>query len=288
MWQNNGNGNNGQGNGYGQQQGYTPQGGYGQAQDVYDRLNNTREVGGPRFPYIEGGTHKLVLVNLDEFGDQFNPKARALFKTLESRTQQVGGYCVKIWALTKPPKFQNGTTEADEFADFCRKLKGAPAGYAMGQDIRTLMKTRVAEQLARGTIIECNGVPNQKGNYVRVYWNAVQQSPQDIAAMRQRIEAEGVPTTQSTNVQQGTGGGQFQGAPHPQQMQGQYPAQQQMAPQQGYQQQAPQQGYQQQPAQQGYGQQPAQAPQQQGVPQGGYLANVPPQGGNGGQQGGGW
>lgn len=289
-----------QGNGNGNGQGYYPQQGYGQQQDVYGRLDNSRDVGGARFPYIAAGTHKLVLVTLEEFGDANNPKVRALFKTLESRTQQPGGFCVKIWALVKPPRFQNGVTEADEFADFCRKLKGAPAGFPISNDIRVLMKERNAEQLARGTVIECTGVagkPNaqnpNKEPYVRVYWNSLRQEPADIAAMRQRIEQEGVPSTASPQQQ---GGGQFQNAPHPSQIANQYPAQQGMpmqpGPQQGYQspmpaqspQQwpTPQQGQPGYPARQGYVQQPAQ-PQQGGQ----FLPQLPPnngpQGGNGGR-----
>lgn len=281
MW-NQGSGN-GQGNGYGQQgQGYYPQQGYGQQQDVYGRLDNSRDVGGARFPYIAAGTHKLVLVTLEEFGDANNPKVRALFKTLESRTQQPGSFCVKIWALVKPPRFTNATTEADEFADFCRKLKGAPTGHPISNDIRTLMKERVAEQLARGTVIECTGVAGKqkdpgKEPYVRVYWNSLQQQPSDIAAMRQRLEQEGIPATGQQQPQ-----GQFQNAPHPAQMANQYPAQQGMpmqpGPQQGY---GQPQGFPQPPAptQQGYGQQPAQP---QGQP-GGFLPQLPPQGGNGGR-----
>lgn len=278
MW----NQNNGNGNG----QGYYPQGGYSQPQDAYDRLDNAREVGGARFPYIAAGTHKLVLVSLEEFNPQA-PKVRALFKTIESRTQQPGSFCVKIWSLVKPPRFPNGTTEADEFADFMLKLKNAPRGFAISRSIRTLLKERPAEQLARGTMIECTGVagkPNPqnpgKEPYVRVYWNPIQQSEPDIAAMRMRLEQEGIPSTNDNGGQQGGPQQQYQQQP----MQQGYP-QQQQAPQQ----QMPQHGYQQQqmPAQQGYVQQPAQAPQQQVAPQGGFLAQAPVN--NGGNQGnGGW
>lgn len=278
MWnQNNG---NGQGNGYGQppqgnQQGYTPQGGYGQPQDAYARLDNAREVGGARFPYISAGTHKLALVSLEEFNGNA-PKVRALFKTLESRSMQVGSFCVKIWSLVAPPRFPNGATEGDEFADFMMKLKGAPKGFQISTSIRTLLKERPMEQLARGTLIECTGVAGKvnprfpdKEPYVRVYWNSVAQDPSAIIAMRQQLEQEGIPNT--SGGQQQT---QQQGYPQ----QPQYPAQ-------------PQQGYPQQPMQNvhaGVNPQPQQ-PQQGGVPQGGFLANVPtnnPQGGNTG--GGSW
>ncbi len=237
--------NNGQNNGNG--------GGYGGgADDVYGRLNNTKELGGARFPFLED-TGRVVLCTLEEFTHSSDgPSARALFEVLESRNGKnaAGSYAVKIWKLVKPPFKPGMTTGADEFADFCRKLKGAPAGYPIGNDIRVLMKERPADQLARGTVIDAVAVPNQKGTWINIFWNSVQQSPQDIAAQRARLEQKGIPST----------------GPAPTQMPQQYPAPQQYA----------------QPVQtQGQYAQPAPMPQQ-GVPQGGFLANVPPQGNNGG------
>ncbi len=266
MW----NGNNGnQGSGYGQQQ---PQQQYGgqQQEDVYGRLNNTRDVGGARFPFVEDGTHKLALAVLEEFQHSSDgPSARALFEVLASSKHAVGSHVVKIWKLVKPPKFKDSPSDADLFADFCRKLKGAPVGYPIGNDIRVLMKERPTDQLARGTVIECVGVLNKKGSWTNIYWNTIPQSPQDIAAMRQRLEQKGIPDTsgRSTQTQQAPQG---------------YGAPQQTAPQPQYQQ-APQQ------MPQGYAPPaPAQAPQ--GAPNGGFLAQIPPQGpqgNNGGNQGGG-
>lgn len=285
MW----NQNNGNGNGYG----------YGQADDVYGRLNHTREIGGARFPFLEGsGTYALC--TLEEFQHSSDgPSARALFEVLTSKDGKhaVGSYVVKIWKLVKPPFKPGMETDADRFADFCRKLKGAPAGHPIGNDIRVLMKERMNEQLARGTVIEGVAVPNQKGTWINIYWNNVAQTPQDIAQMRQRLEQKGIPDTRSG----------------PQQPQGNFAAQQaQQAlaqnpafaqPQQGYGQQAwnqqypnagvnPQYGA---PAQPGPGLQQ----QQYGAPaqpqQGGFLTQAQPgapgpgpqNGGNSGQ-GGGW
>lgn len=279
------NNGNGQGNGYGQQgygQQQAPQyqGGYGGG-DVYDRLNNTKPVGGARFPFIEDGRHKLALVTLEEFTHSSDgPSARALWLVLESNKHAPGSYVVKIYKLVRPPKFPNGKTDADEFADLCRKLKGAPEGYPIGPDIRVLMKERVREQLARGTVIECTGIPNKNRTWTNLYWNAVQQTPADIAAMRAKIEQQGVPTT-GNDAPQMPQQNQYQGAPHPAQMQQQYPAQTQgqYAP--------PQQQYQQQPMQSPVPQQqaPVAAPQQ-----GGFLAQLPPQGNpqGGGNTGGTW
>lgn len=289
MWNND---NNGQGNGNGQ--GYTPQGGYGQPQDAYARLDNAREVGGARFPYISAGTHKLALVSLEEFNGQ-QPKVRALFKVIDSHSMQAGSFCVKIWSLVKPPRFPNGATEGDEFADFMMKLKGAPKGFQISASIRTLLKERPMEQLARGTVIECTGVAGKvnpqfptKEPYVRVYWNSLVRDPATIIAMRQRLEQEGIPSTSDNAQPQG--------------------GQQMMQPQQNY---APPEGAFGRPAQtyvqpQGFvpqqmqnphaGVNPQQqyAPQQPpaqpapGVPQGGFLANVPTNNGGNGNGGTGW
>lgn len=270
--------NNGNGNG----------GGYGN-DDVYNRLNNTRDVGGARFPFIEG-SGKYALCTLEEFPHSTDgPSARALLKVLESKDGKhaVGSFVVKIWKLAKPPKFQGQASDADMFADFCRKLKGAPAGYPIGNDIRVLMKERPRDQLARGTVIEAVGVPNQKKTWINIYWNNVQQSPADIAALRQRLEAEGIPDT---------GAGPTQGAPQPQrayepgftasngmpayaappvtsghmhqQPQGQYPASVPYAP-----------GGWQGTAQVGPQPMPQQGPAQ--APPEGFLAGVPTNGGNG-------
>lgn len=164
--------------------------------DVYGRLNNTRDVGAPRFPFIEAGTHKLALCSLEEFQHASDGAcARALFEVYSSNKHQIGSYVVKIWKLVKPAKYQGQASDADMFADFCRKLKGAPAGHPIGNDIRVLMKERVAEQLARGTMIECVGIPNKKGTWTNIYWNAIPQTQADIVASRQRVEAKGIPNS---------------------------------------------------------------------------------------------
>jgi hypothetical protein len=276
MWnQNNGNGN-----------------GYGQQDDVYGRLNNTKDVGGARFPFIEG-SGKYALCVLEEFPHSSDgPSARALLKVLECKDGKhaPGTFVVKIWKLVKPSKFQGQATDADMFADFCRKLKGAPAGYPIGNDIRVLMKERSNEQLARGTVIEAVAVPNKKGTWINVYWNAIPQSPQDIAAMRQRLEAEGIPATTSGPTQPAQGNFAAQQA---QQALAQNPAFAQPGGygQQPWNQQNPNAGFNPQAVPSAYPSamptQPAAAPQQ-----GGFLTQAgpppgTPNGGNNGQ-GGGW
>ena len=240
--------------------------------DVYGRLNNTKDVGGARYPFIEDGTHKLALAVLEEFQHSTDgPCARAILKVVESKKHPVASFVVKIWQLVKPAKFPNQPTDADMFADFCRKLKNAPIGYPIGNDIRVLMKERPADQLARGTVIDANGVANKKGNYVNVYWNSVLQTPQDVVAMRQRIEAEGVPSASGPSAPQTPQNTPPEGAyGRPAQTYTQAPGYVPAAPQ-------PQGGY------TGRLEQPAASP-----PPGGFLANVPTNNGNGGNQGGSW
>jgi hypothetical protein len=312
---NNGNGNN---NGYGQQQGpqgYGQQGGYQQQapqqnygggygeDETYARMNNAREQGGARFPFIDAGKHILCLASLEKFQHRTDgTSVRALFEVLQSDKHQPGSFVVKIYKLRKQPKFDSQASDSELLAQMCIALKGVKAGYPIGNDIKTLIEPapvgRAEEQLARGTVVECVGVLTKKGNWTNLYWTTVDQTPEQIVQQRQRLEQKGIP--QTSPQQQGTQGGQFQGAPHPQQMQQGYPAQQQYGqPQQqaggqwGGQPQtfgpgAPQQM---QP-QQGYGQQPAAAPQQavppqQGAPQGGFLQQAQPQGpGPQGPQGG--
>lgn len=291
------NNGNGQGNGYGQQQGY----GGGGSDDVYERMNNAREQGGARFPFFEAGRHKCALVTLETFMHRTDGKSvRALFEILESTSPKhpPGSYAVKIFKIMVRPKYESSASDSEQLAHLCIALKDAPKGYPIGRDIRTLLEERPADQIARGSLVECTGVANQKGNWVNLYWSPIPQTPEQIVQMRQRIEAKGVPNTGSQ--QQGTQGAQYNNAPHPSQMQGQYPTQQGgygPPPQTQYMPAGPQlpPG-----AQPGYGPTPQQqiqgapnpayypnaAPQAPaGAPQGGFLAQLPPgppQGGNGG------
>lgn len=274
--------NQGNGNGQGQGNGYQPQGGYGQQEDVYDQMNRARDPGGARFPYIEAGRHKLALVTLENFMHRQDGKStRALFTVLESSTNPqtgkpvhpVGSFVVKIYKLMERPKFEGQASNSEMLAHLCIALKNAPKGYPIGADIRTLLEDRPGEQLARGTVVECTGVANQKGTWVNLYWTAVEQTQEQIVAMRQRIEAAGVPQTDGNSAQRQAPQQGYQ----PQQTQQQY-----APPQQGAYQNAGG------PPPQGYGPppqtQPAQAPQ--GAPQGGFLAQLPPQGPQGPQGGG--
>lgn len=251
------------------------------SEDVYSRMNNARAPGGARFPFISAGKHRLAAAVIEKFMTQKEgPAARVIFKVLESTAHKPGDFVVKIYKLAVDAKFENSISDAEAFADLCMKLKNAPAGHPIGQDIKTLLELRPAEQLARGSVIDCFGVANAQGNWVNLYWTAVPQTPQDIVAMRQRLEAEGIPST--GGQVQGTQGAQYNNAPHPAQMpQTQYGHPQ--GPSAGplpYNQGGPA------PAQ-GWG-----APQPAQPPQGGFLAQIPPQGqgpqGGGNQGGGSW
>ena len=294
MWNNgNGNGNN-NGNWNNQGQGqpqYGQQAQYGQSADsVYDTMKAQTLTHQQRDPFIGEGQHVLAVISIEEFFSQnAGPCVRASFEVLESKTHPVGSTVGAMWAMLKPAPKPGMTRDQDRFVDFITRLKGAPAGYPIGQDIRTLLKDRPTEQLARGTVIHAQGTKKTSKttgkDYVLVAWNHAEQTQESVAQMRQKLDAK-----YPAGPQRNTQGGQFQGAPHPAQQntQGGYAPQ---GPQQPQGQQFPPQGYGPQagapqivPNAQGWGQQPAQGP-----PPGGYLANVPPQnnGGNG-NQGGGW
>jgi hypothetical protein len=252
--------------------------GNGNTDDVYGRLNqHTQDRGKPKFPFLES-SGKYALCMLEEFLHLTDgPSARALFEVLECRggKHAVGSHVVKIWKLVKPPFRPGMETEGEMFVTFCRKLKGAPAGTEMGDAMRMLMKTRVAEQLARGSVIEAISIPKEyvkngaKATWYNIHWESVQQTPQDIQAMRARLEQKGIPSTG--------------GSPTAPAMQGGYVAPnlpQNMGPQ-GYANPSP--AYVPSAVTQGYA--PPQAVPAQGVPPGGFLANVPPNNGNNGQGG---
>ena len=264
MWNQNGNGQ-GNGNGYPQQQ---------NANDVYGRLDNAKQLTN-RDPYVDAGTHTLAVITLEEFQHETGAAVRGTFLVLDSTSMKPGTKCAEVWMLQKPAPKVGMTTDSDRFADFCCRLKGAPQGYPIGADIRTLIRDRAAEQLARGQVIRCVGIvktSKQTGkSYTVKNWSTIEQGPPQIAEMRAKIE-------NTPGLVE--------------------------APRQGFQQNAPQ-GYPQQNAQNGYpnaqnGQMPPQQNQQwqqpqapQGVPPGGFLANVPPQGNQGGNNGappaqGGW
>lgn len=247
MWNNQGNGN-GQGNGYGNPQ----------ANDVYDRLNNAKQLTN-RDPYIEPGTHTLAVVSLEEFRHDTGQAVRGTFLVLDSTSMKPDTKCAEVWFLQKPAPKVGMTTDSDRFADFCTRLKGAPAGHPIGADIRVLLRDRANEQLARGMVIRCVAIIKKAQSTGKPFnlknWSNLEQTPQQIAEMRQKIEmTPGI--AEQAKPQQAVG----------------YALQQQVAPN-------------------GYGAQPAQGldarPQPQAVPLGGFLANVPPQG-NGNGSNGGW
>ena len=265
--------------------------GYGQrnqaiSEDTYNRMNNARDPGGARFPFIEPGKHRLAVAVIEKFMTQKEgPAARVIFKVLESTSpkHKPGDFVVKIYKLAVDAKFENSISDAEAFADLCMKLKNAPAGHPIGQDIRTLLEVRPADQLARGSQVDCFGVANSKGNWVNLYWTGVPQTPQDIVAMRQRLEAEGIPSTGPQQAPQGQA--YAQSVPAGTTQYGQPPMQPQYGvppgAQPGYGP-TPQQQIQGAPNPAYYPGTPTNAP---AAPQGGFLAQIPPQG-QGGNQGG--
>lgn len=269
---------NGQGNGNWNQQ--QQQGGYGQnqgygggADSQYATLTAQTVNNQSRDPYIGEGQHVLAVISIEEFFSQnAGPCVRASFEVLESKFHPVGSTVGAMWAMLKPAPKPGMTRDQDRFVDFMTRLKGAPVGYPIGQDIHTLLKVRPQDQLARGTVIRALGVKKvgkeSKKEYVLVSWDHVEQTPQQIAQLRQKIDAR----VASSGGQPQQGGGQFQSAPHPSQMPNQYPAQSQAW------------GQPQQPAPQP---QPGPSPQPQGQPQGWGAPQGTPQGGGWGNGSGG-
>ena len=199
-----------QGNGNGPQNSYS--------QDPYDRLNNAKPISN-RDPYIEEGQHTLAVISIEEFSGELGMAIRARFEVLESNTMKPGTTTGAVWFLQNPPPKPGMTTDSDRFADFCTRLKGAPAGHPIGADIRVLVRDRAAEQLARGMVIRAYGVKKIAKTtgkaFTVVNWTNVEQTPAQIAQMRAQIEAKGL-----VHEQRGTGGGagystQTQPAPQP-------------------------------------------------------------------------
>ncbi len=187
---NNWNNGNGQGNGYGQQ----PQG----ASGIYDGLTAQTIQDQGRDPFIDEGQHVLAVVSISEFASQnLGPCVRAVFEVLESNKHPVGSTVSSMWAMLKPAPKPGMTRDQDRFVDFITRLQGAPAGHPIGQDIKTLLKDRPQDQLARGTIIRANGVrkfakqltEKNKDGFVVVFWDHVAQAPAEIAQMRAKIDA---------------------------------------------------------------------------------------------------
>lgn len=183
--------------------------------DAYDRLNNARPISN-RDPYIEEGQHTLAVISIEEFQSEMGMAIRARFLVLESQAMKPDTTVGAVWFLQKPTPKPGMVSDSDRFADFCTRLKGAPAGHPIGADIRVLVKERAAEQLARGMVVRAYGIKKVAKTtgkpFTVVNWTHVEQTPAQIAQMRAQIEAKGL-----VQENRGTGGGQFQGAPHPSQ-----------------------------------------------------------------------
>lgn len=209
---NNGN-QNGNGQGYGQGFGGQPQ------EDVYDRLNRTKPVE-TRDPFIGLGPHRLMVLSIEPFMHQTHgPSARATFKVLQSTVHPVGSRVVKLWNLVKPSKFPTQANDGDRFADFVRKVKGAPDNYAVGPDCRALLQDRVADQLARGSVIDAMGANTAKPDkkpWTEVSWSPVPQTPDQIRQNRAQLDAESAPAPTPQQMQSPVPQTQLAPAPAPQ------------------------------------------------------------------------
>jgi hypothetical protein len=289
-------------------------------EDYIDRMNRAKKVDGERDPFIREGNHTLCLLELYEYmHEDKGAVAKARFLVLDSKTHAPGSTVCKLWFLQKPGKFKDSVTDSDRFADFILKLKGVDPekdpNFRVGGEIRRLLRNEVFQQPERGRVLLASGrnvAKADKEPFIDVSWKSLQQlqTPEQIAAERAKHDANEA-TAYSRQLQktfrdiQAMQG--MQPAPHaaqqpqyaPQGYQGQAPAPQQGGyGQQQWNQQNPNAGvnpqYAPQPAP-GYGQ-PMQSPvPPQGAPQqpaygqpqqGGFTQQIPPQGPQGGWNGG--
>lgn len=157
-----------------------------------ERLNGAKQVQ-ERDPFIGEGDHMLMLVNLEPFKHkQHGASVRASFEVLASPCHPVGSRVTKLWFLTKPSKFETQTNDSDRFTDFVVRMLGAQPGTNVAQQIRSLIRDRVGDQLMRGMIIGARGSNTSKNPtkpWVEVYWTSQPQTPDQIKARRTPIDA---------------------------------------------------------------------------------------------------
>ena len=283
--------------GYGQSApGYPPPQGYGQPS--FDEYDNAKEIP-DREPFIAEGDHQLTIWKVEPY-DQ-GKKVRVTFEVVASRSHPPGSRVVRLYDLTRIPKFPTQASDKDKLADLVRKAARLPAGTQVSPLIADLLLRRVNDQLLRGVRIDARGVANiskaehakaqveQRAPkpFVDALWSPVVQTEQEIAQRRAAMDA--APAMQPAPAAPPQGYGQ-QAPQYPPQNYGAPPAQPPAGPPPGYYQPGP-------PAQpaagapppQGYGQ-PAPGPNpppwaqpQQGAPAtppyaGGFLAGMPGQG----------
>ncbi len=158
----------------------------------YGRLDYAKEVN-HRDPFIGEGRSKLVVHELVPFSHTTHgPSVRCTFEVVASECHPVGSRVCTLWFLVKPSKFPNQPNDSDRFADFVKRLKGSPVGHPVGRDCAALLRDRVAEQLARGMVIDVFGVNTSKNAakpYIDTNWATVAQTPDEIRASRARLDA---------------------------------------------------------------------------------------------------
>jgi len=168
----------------------------GMFEDALRRLDNTRPVD-IKDPFIGVGDNLLLVLEISPFNHtNHGPSAKALFEVIQSQTHQPGTRVVKIWNLVRAPKWPSQPSDADRFADFVRKLSGAPENQQVGQFCAALLRDQVQSQLARGMMIRGYGVDvtkDPKKPYVDVRWESVVQTQEQIKEHRARIEARSTP-----------------------------------------------------------------------------------------------
>lgn len=169
---------------------------YGIGDDFYDRMDHTKPVvRNDREPFIGAGKRRLAVLSLVQYQHKdHGPTVRATFVVLVSDNpeQPVGSTVGKLWFVTKQPDKGWKTSDADRFAEFIRRIKGAPDDYKVGRDIATLLRDRAKEQLMRGMVIDAFGKnvsKNAAKPYIDVEWFPVKQTPEEIRDMRAKLDS---------------------------------------------------------------------------------------------------
>lgn len=169
------------------------------------RIDGAKPLRGGNYdPYMEEGSHDLVVLSIDTYNDATHgASVRAIFEVEASSAGTAGQKRAQTWNFLKPPKFKDGETDTDRFADFVAKLKGTTiSDPSLGQAIRTLINSvaaggRQEHQLARGLRIKAQGRnvskatpqnPNPKP-FVKPTWFHVADQG-DVAGRRAMLEVK--------------------------------------------------------------------------------------------------
>ncbi len=174
---------------------------YGIKDNVYEIMNRTKEVKPPseheRYPYISLGKHTLAVLLMELFESQtYGPMVRLYFEVLQSDAHQVGERVAILYKIGERVDKAWKVSDADRFGAFLKALKNGGPEYNPAKDTTTLLVDRTSEQLARGMVVGALAVNTSKKPgkvYTEVVWSHIPQTPDQIRAMRARLEGPRTP-----------------------------------------------------------------------------------------------